>query len=188
MEQTDRKPGGRAWILWAVGVVSVSTLVGGTALTIRTLGAVPVPTRPATPDPKPAESQAASADAPPRKLVHGQKKPEAFGLPSYPSAHDFHSMEVGKTDGSVAFPVREGTAADIVAFYRRRLDAKGWQFRRERKVEAELGGKRPLPGRRVEWVHPAKGKELILLALDHPTRRNGTQAVISWSPVKRRTP
>ena len=188
MEQSDPKRGGRAWVLWAVGVVAVSAVVGGMALTLLTLGAAPVPTRPAPPEEKPADSQKAPKGAPPPLLVHGQKKPAAFGLPSYPSAHDFQSMEAGKAHGSVSFPVREGSAADIVAFYRRKLDAAGWKLLSEGKAEANLGSKQPYSGIRAEWTHPARGRQLTLLALDHPTQPNGSQAVISWSDLTTSSP
>ncbi|HTE18254.1 MAG TPA: hypothetical protein VK689_07715 [Armatimonadota bacterium] len=192
MEQSDPKRGGRAWILWAMGVVAVAAVVGGTAMTLRTLGAAPVAAERSGSESKMPEGGQDTADklptSPPQPLVHGQKKPAAFGLPSYPSAHDFQSMEAGKAHGSVSFPVREGTAADIMAFYRRELSAAGWKLLGERKAEADLGGKRPFPGFRAEWAHPDRDRQLTLLALDHPARPNASQAVISWSALTHSSP
>jgi hypothetical protein len=178
---------GRQWIVPAVLAASVAAMGAGGALALRGLGAAadgPVV------QPVSARGSAPDDDCCPDAAVHDRKAPAAFGLPAFPGAEEFHSMEVDRENGSVAFSVRDGSAAEIAAFYRKELPARGWELQWERPAEEQTSvpgeeGERVLAGVRQSWTQPEKRRVLLVLALDFPQKRSQAQAVLSWSPADR---
>jgi len=129
----------------------------------------------------PPAAATAGRELPP--AVHGRKDLKAFGLPAYPGAHSFHSMEVDAGSASVAFQARGAAAGRIVEFYIRELGTRGWVFQWKRpavETPAGAGGTR-LPGYRARWLDAAGKRRLTLLAVDGP-RQGQSQAVLSWAP------
>lgn len=118
--------------------------------------------------------------------VNGRKTPRDYALPVFPSAFDFHSMEMGEQGGSAAFAVKQGTAAEISRYYIQQLGATGWEYRWKRDTSASPGDAAhpiTLKGTRVRWLDRKKRKQLTLLALDDPQKGRSAQAVLSWAVV-----
>ncbi len=170
----------KAWVLWAAGG-SVLVLTGaGAALALRALGPLDPPR--ATP-----ASADACCDGPAGPARHGTKPPGAFGLPAYPGAFAFHSMEAGAENGSVAFSISRGSARDLSGFYRKNLPSRGWRLESERGARQVAPATATLPERTLKgvrqvWTREADRRRLMLLALDFPQRRSSAQVVLSWSP------
>jgi hypothetical protein len=132
---------------------------------------------------KPGE--AVPIDDPPAG-VRGRKRPEAYGLPSFPTAFDFQSMDTGKQSGSTAFVIKKGTAAEVVRFYVEKLGALGWQYEWKRSANVSPGGegqKVRMKGSRVRWIKRNERRQLTLLTLDDPQKGRSAQAVLSWAPI-----
>jgi hypothetical protein len=172
-EQIERAPGSRGWVLWTLGSLAAAAVLAGGLMTLRALDAPP-----------PAEeSQQGVLESRVRGPKQGRKKPEEFGLPSYPGAFDHISTEVNASSGSAAFSVRKGTPDAIARFYIRELGAKGWQFRERKPTSMDPDGEGKAPGvkgLRAQWVSPEGDRELTLIALETPARGRAAQAVLSW--------
>jgi len=171
----------RTWLLAVLAGIGLLAVGIGGWLSIRGSAPPPSSTDGTTPPrdtasiPKPAAG------------VQGRKRPEQFGLPTFPSASDYHSLELGKRQGSTAYFVKKGTSAEIARFYIEKLGAAGWQYKWKRSTEArpgEAGKTLLMKGTRVRWVLPREGKQLTLLTLDDPQEGRTAQAVLSWSPLK----
>lgn len=119
--------------------------------------------------------------------VKGRKRPEDYGFPSYPTAMQFHSMEMGKEAGSAAYSVTKGTSAEIVRFYVEKLGAEGWQYQWKRPATVRPGAKGKeleLKGSRVRWIHRRRRRQLTLLTLDDTQKGRTAQAVLSWTTLE----
>jgi hypothetical protein len=173
MDATEaRKP--PVWAAWTLAGAAALALLGGGALALRTL------------EPKPEPRQDAVAVQEPAGAKSGRKKPEQFGLPSYPGAFDFRSTESDPKNGSAAFSIRKGTAADIARFYIAALGKQGGEFRGRGNTVLQPGTAANSPvlkGVRARWLTRDRHGELILLALDTPQKGRTAQAVLSWSPA-----
>lgn len=183
---TQRKSGAPSWLLPAAAVAAVAAMGVGGWLSLRSLGplAHPVPAANAGATP-PANTDSLPAKDPPA-AVHGRKSPKEYALPVFPTAFDFHSMEMGPQGGSAAFAVKQGSAAEISRYYIQQLGARGWEYRWKRNTSASPGDSAhpiTLKGTRVRWLDRKKRKQLTLLALDDPQKGRSAQAVLSWTVV-----
>jgi hypothetical protein len=153
-------------LVWGVGLAAAcAMLAGGIVLLLRG-----------------EEAPGAAARTP----VAGQKLPSEFGLPNYPHAFAYHSQEYGPHEGSVAFSVERGTAAEVARFYRERLGNSGWRLLAERPVtqspgDPAAGTQVTLHGVRQQWLRGDGSRELRLLALDYARGRSKAQVALSWS-------
>ena len=183
---SERKSGAPSWILPAAILAALAAMGLGGWLSLRALGPVSTPTPPASgTNPEQANSDSISVPDSPA-AVHGHKSPRDYALPVFPTAFDFHSMDIGEQGGSAAFAVKQGTAAEISRYYIQQLGATGWEYRWKRDTSASPGeAAHPitLKGTRVRWLDRKKRKQLTLLALDDPQKGRSAQAVLSWAVV-----
>jgi hypothetical protein len=124
-----------------------------------------------------------------RPMIGDKKRPKAYALPEFPTAHAFLSADDGTQDrGSAAFSVRKGTAKEIAAFYRKALAEEGWKLQEEKPAKQRPGtGAVPNPptvtGLRQEWLGHNGKRRLRVLALDFIQLKSTAQVVLSWSPA-----
>jgi hypothetical protein len=166
----------RAWVLGTVAGVAVLAMVTGGVQMVQLASAISPAG--ASPEPEPQVP-----DLPPGK--QGRKSPGAFGLPVYPGAFDFHSMESTKEIGSASFSIKRGTADDVVQFYMLELGSKGWVFQWQRpatETPGPKGGSLVFQGARARWTSADSARQLTLLALNDPGKDRTSQAVLSWAP------
>jgi len=183
MRPTRRHPGGRTWALPLIAAAAVAATVTGGLLTLRALDQAPDPEPPARVE---EEQEPQNPRQAPKDARYGRKPPPAFGLPSYPGASSFHSMEVTEASGSTAFSIPRGASGDVVRFYIEELGKKGWQLRwRQPATQTPGTAEHPvvLRGTRARWFDAAGRKQLTLLALDDVQKGRTAQAVLSWAPV-----
>jgi hypothetical protein len=168
-------------------VVGLSAVGIGGWLSLRSAGLDKEPAAAPAETKAPEPTGDTAAIAAPSAAIKGKKRPEQFGLPSYPSASDYHSLEMGKQQGSTAFSVKQGSSAQITRFYIEKLGAAGWQYDWKRDTEVSPGDKGKsvtLKGTRVRWIQRRERKQLTLLTVDDPQKGRTAQAVLSWSPMK----
>jgi len=183
---TERKSRPPSWLIPAMVTVAVATMGIGGWLSLRQLGPAIGASGTADPD-QPDQSSADSIpvrDAP--AAVHGRKSPRDYALPVFPTAFDFHSMEMGEQGGSAAFSVKQGSAAEICRYYIQQLGAGGWEYRWKSETSASPGDSAhpiTLKGNRVRWIDWKKRKQLTLLALNDTQKGRSAQAVLSWATV-----
>jgi hypothetical protein len=183
---TERKSGLPKWVIPAAALVAVTTMGIGGWLSLRRLGPTITAANMASgnqPEQDPGDSIPVQ-DSP--AAVHGRKSPRDYALPVFPSAFDFHSMEMGSQGGSAAFAVKQGTAAEICRYYIQQLGAGGWEYRWKSDTSASPGDSAhpiSLKGTRVRWIDWKKRKQLTLLALNDPQKGRSAQAVLSWANV-----
>jgi len=183
---TERKSGSPSWLLPVIATVAVATMGIGGWLSLRRLGpAISASSQAGANQPEqPVGDTIPVADSP--AAVHGRKTPKDYALPVYPSAFDFHSMEMGREAGSAAFSVKQGTAAEICRYYIQQLGAGGWEYRWKSDTSASPGDSAhpiTLKGTRVRWIDWKKRKQLTLLALNDTQKGRSAQAVLSWATV-----
>ncbi|MGV3723491.1 MAG: hypothetical protein ACO1SX_21560 [Actinomycetota bacterium] len=181
----------RPWLLAVMAAVGLSAVGIGGWLSLRNAGLGKAPAAAPAETKTPVPTGDTASIAAPGAAIKGRKRPEQFGLPSYPSATDYHSLELGKHQGSTAFSVKHGSSAQISRFYIEKLGAAGWQYDWKRDTEVSPGdkGKRfTLKGTRVRWIQRRERKQLTLLTLDDPQKGRTAQAVLSWSPLKAPAP
>lgn len=188
--ESDQPPRFRSRHLLLVATAALALMGAGGWWSLRSMGSAAVPgaspALPAAPD-GPGEP---SGEAPVPRVpdaAPGRKSPRDFGLPAYPSAFDFRSMETGPGSASSAFLLKKGTAAEVTRFYIRELGGKGWEYRWKRETTTSPGDPKQgltLHGTRVRWVHPADRKQLTLLVLDDSQPGRTAQAVLSWAPIE----
>lgn len=176
-----------AWVFAVAAAVGLSAVGVGGWLSLRSAGL----DKPPPPSPTEADAPQPTGDtasiAAPGAAIKGRKRPEQFGLPSYPTASDYHSLEIGKSEGSTAYSVKQGSSAQIARFYIEKLGAAGWQYdwKRDTEVTPGVQGKHvALKGTRIRWIRRRERKQLTLLTLDDPQKGRTAQAVLSWSPLK----
>lgn len=183
---TERKSGPPSWILPAAALGALAAMGIGGWLSLRALGPMSAPTPPAS-SAKPEQANSDSVSVQDSSAaVHGRKSPRDYALPVFPTAFDFHSMDMKEQGGSAAFAVKQGTAAEISRYYIQQLGATGWEYRWKRETSASPGDSAhpiTLKGTRVRWLDRKKGKQLTLLALDDPQKGRSAQAVLSWAAV-----
>lgn len=183
---TERKSGPPNWVIPVVALAAVTTMGVGGWLSLRRLAPAVNAANIASgkqPEPDPGDSIPVQ-DSP--AAVHGKKTPKDYSLPVYPSAFDFHSMEMGSQGGSAAFSVKQGTAAEICRYYIQQLGAGGWEYRWKSDTSASPGDSAhpiTLKGTRVRWIDWKKRKQLTLLALNDTQKGRSAQAVLSWATV-----
>lgn len=170
------------WGIWAAGGLSLAVMGAGGALALRSLSALEAA-------PALEAAQAGPDGCCPNPTVHDRKAPSAFGLPAYPGAAKFHSLETDAQTGSVSFSLQKDSAAEVARFYRKSLPERGWKLDWERPARETTqvpGGKQPkiLKGLRQSWTRAEDDRVLLLLAVDYPQKRSSAQAVLSWSPKK----
>jgi len=153
----------------------VGALVFGASQAFRNVGA----RSPAAPSPAPA-----ARDEGPTPVA-GAKKPSLFGLPDYPGATEFASMETEVGIGSVTFAAPGAAPDDVIRFYTLALGKEKWDLVWKRNATMRTSPRPevpPLRGTRLRWGHPEKRRQLTLLAVHNPHRKL-TQVVLSWSPM-----
>lgn len=158
----------------ALGLVgAAAALVVGLAWTLTTLGGpklMPVGVGTAT------EVEDATA---------GHRRPADYDLPTYPTAFAFSSLEMGRTDGSVAYSVKGANSRQVADFYRKELPKKGWRFQSEQQISLMAGeGSKAVAanGWKQRWVKPALDRKLTLQALDLKGEHRPSQVALNWSP------
>jgi hypothetical protein len=179
----------KSWIIPAVLSAAVLTMGVGGWLAFRNMDIVPPESKtPAANAPQP-DGDTGTLKETPGAATRGKKSPKAFGLPVYPTAFDFQSMEAGKASASSSFLVKKGDAADLVRYYIEKLGEAGWEFQWKRSAAThpgDVGKTITLNGTRVRWISRKEGRQLTLLALDDIQKGRSAQGVLSWAPLPRK--
>lgn len=162
--------------LWLVlGLVAaVGTLVGGAAWTFTSLGGLKQP-------------QGGVGMATEREIATaGKRRPSDYDLPTYPTAFEFHSLEMGRTEGSVAYSVKKTQARQVADFYKKELPKSGWSLKSERTtslVAGEGAKTASATGWKQRWVLKSLNRKMTLQALDLDKGKRPGQIVLNWSPL-----
>jgi hypothetical protein len=118
--------------------------------------------------------------------VAGAKRPAAFGLPEFPGAFEFSSMETDAGIGSCTYAVRARETHPVVRFYTLELGKAGWDLVWRRRAVMRTSPREdvpPLRGTRVRWGHREKRRQLTLLTTHNP-HRQVVHVVLTWSPMQ----
>lgn len=119
--------------------------------------------------------------------VSGDHPPGKWGLPAPAGAFNFHSAEAPDGRGSSSFSLKGATAAEVLAFYRRKLKREGLLLLESGPIKQEVrldagGASRVIGGIRASWEDRREGRRVSLNAFDLRQASSDVQAVLSWRP------